>query len=147
MQVLDRSIKVMLSHPDAILPSYGSEYAAGLDLHSLYDHRIYKGEITTVRTGVHIGMNAGQFGVLTLRSSAGLKGLYLANTIGIIDSDYTGELLLKVGLHNWSHRYITAGDRIAQLVIQEYVRCPSLKLVTELDKTERGNGGFGSTGR
>ena len=131
------------------LPSYGSEGAAGVDLTAFIseDITIIPTEIVVVPTGISVEIPEGYVGLLFVRSSLGVKhGITLSNSVGVIDSDYRGEI--KIGLCNTSSiKYtIKKDDRIAQLVI-----IPCLKLniyeVNELSQTERNQGGFGSTGR
>lgn len=132
----------------AIVPSYGSEYAAGADLYACIDGEIEIKPHTTVvvPTGIALELPLGYAGLIYARSGlATKKGLAPANKVGVVDCDYRGEV--KVALHNHSEevKKIEAGERIAQLVITpyltaEFVECESLS------QTVRGAGGFGSTG-
>lgn len=130
-------------------PTFGTKYSAGMDL--------YNSEITTteiaphetkfVHTGLVFEIPIGHVGLVYARSGLACKrGLRLANSTGVIDSDYRGEVM--VALHNDSNttQTINPDERIAQMVIMPY---PSIDLVevSEIDNPERGNGGFGSTGR
>lgn len=135
----------------AIAPTYGSEEAAGCDLHAdLHgDHEIVvrAGETVKIGTGICIELPYGFFGAVFARSGiATKKGLRPANCVGVIDSDYRGEIV--VALHNDSHddRVVQNGDRIAQLVVMPCL-IVEMHEVPELSNTERGTGGFGHTGR
>ena len=131
------------------LPFYATEGAAAMDLHACLEAPLTLpvGERTIVPTGLAVAIPAGYVGILAVRSSMGIKrGVTLANGIGVIDSDYRGEV--GVGLVNiGSDAYtILPGDRIAQLMVIPVAQ-PALELVEELPATDRGDGGFGSTGR
>lgn len=131
---------------NAIAPSRGSEEAAGYDLAAVSAYDIMPGGTVKIKTGLAIALPSGTFGAIFARSGlATKKGLRPANCVGVIDSDYRGEII--VALHNDSDamQSIEYGDRIAQLVILPYVAV-DFKLVDSLDETERGVGGFGSTG-
>ncbi len=134
----------------AILPKYGSEAAAGADLFALLETDsldIRPGETQFVKTGLSLEIPDGYVGLIYARSGlACKKGLAPANKVGVIDSDYRGEII--VALYNQSNevRTIENGERIAQMVIAaapqfEYVETDSL------DQTKRGEKGFGSTGK
>ena len=130
-------------------PFYASAGAAAMDLHACIDEPVLcpPGERVRIPTGLAVAIPEGYVGILAVRSSMGIKhGLTLANAIGIIDSDYRGPL--GVGLLNTTDRpyEIQPCDRIAQLMIAPVLR-PQIRLVEELDDTERGAGGFGSTGK
>ncbi len=131
------------------LPYYATAGAAAVDLHACLEAplTIAPGARTIVPTGLAVAIPAGHVGLLAVRSSMGIKrGVTLANGIGVIDSDYRGEV--GVGLMNTGSESYTVlpGDRIAQLMVLPVVQ-PALELVEELPETERGSGGFGSTGR
>ena len=116
-------------------PTRGTPDSAGLDL------RVASIDRNIVHTGLCVAIPEGNFGMIVPRSSLGAKGLFLMNTVGIIDSDYRGEILLHIA------GYVpVVGERIAQLVIVPYVHVDPIE-VTALDTTERGDGGFGSTGK
>lgn len=133
----------------AIIPTYGTEYAAGADLYACMDEAVVinPGETHFVKTGLAMEIPVGYAGLIYARSGlACKKGLAPANKVGVIDSDYRGEIM--VALHNHSCEPVTveSGERIAQLVITPYITA-AFHQVDELDDTERGEGGFGSTGR
>lgn len=144
-------IKVKKLDPRAILPTVGSAYAAGSDLYALFDG---DGEVSIpphhsvkIRTGLAIELPAGTFGAIFARSGlASREGLRPANCVGVVDSDYRGEVI--VALHNDAEcvRTVKSGDRIAQLVVMPYLPV-AFEEAPELSDTERGDGGFGSTGK
>lgn len=132
----------------AQIPTRGSEYAAGYDLYaaSSYDIEIEPHKTVKIGTGIAVAIPAGNFGGIFARSGlATKKGLAPANKVGVVDSDYRGEVI--VALHNDTNEVQTvqAGDRIAQLIIVPFTPV-EFKEVDELDDTARGAGGFGSTG-
>jgi dUTP pyrophosphatase len=132
----------------ARMPQYGTEYAAGADLYACLEQPLTIGAGTTafVPTGLAMEIPAGLVGLVYARSGlACKKGLAPANKVGVIDSDYRGEIM--VALHNHSQEDITidAGERVAQLVLAPYI-CAAYEEVDELEDTRRGTGGFGSTG-
>ena len=131
------------------LPYYATAGAAALDLHACIDRpeTIPSGGEALIPTGLAVAVPEGHVGILAVRSSMGIRhGVSLSNGIGVIDSDYRGPL--RVGLHNLRREPYTVqpGDRIAQLLIVP-VACPEIEIVDALPETERGEGGFGSTGR
>lgn len=144
-------------YDSAIIPTKGSPYAAGYDLYacgyegSMTDGTdwsvfVNPGDKIKINTGIAIAIPDGYFGGIYARSGLACKnGLAPANKVGIIDEDYRGELI--VCLYNQSSvpQKISKGDRIAQLIIQPYIGV-TWNEVDDLDDTERGTGGFGSTG-
>jgi len=142
-------IQVKKLRESAVLPSSGSQFAAGYDLYACIDAPVTIEPGTTVKvgTGLSIAVPEGYFGAVFARSGLALKhGLRPANCVGVCDSDYRGEYI--VALHNDSCEAFTVcpNDRIAQLVILPYLTV-SFSEVDELEETARGAGGFGSTGR
>ena len=132
---------------NAIEPTRGSDYSAGLDLYAAYGTILYPGETIKVGTGIAVELPPGTFGAVYARSGiASKRGLRPANCVGVIDSDYRGEII--VALHNDSQRIqtIECGERIAQLVVQPYIEV-EMEQADELSSTARGEGGFGSTGK
>lgn len=132
---------------DVILPSYAYEGDAGLDLRANVDVDIAPFERKLIPTGLAVAIPEGFAGFVQPRSGLALKsGLSMANTPGLIDAHYRGELkVIAVNLDASEPIHISKGERIAQLVIQR-VPVVSLMEVDELDKTDRGTGGFGSSG-
>lgn len=134
-------------HDRAIVPSKGSQYSAGYDLYSIEDVIIQPHTTAVIDTGWAMEIPIGYFGGIFARSGlATRQGLRPANCVGIIDSDYRGPV--KVALHNDTDeaKVIYALDRIAQLVILPYFNV-EFDIVDELEDTNRGEGGFGSTGK
>lgn len=133
---------------DAILPTYGSEYAAGADLYSCSDKtEIAPGETVLMHTGVAIELPVGYVGLVYARSGlASKRGLAPANKVGVIDCDYRGEIMVALHNHGSVTQTVEKGERIAQLVIAPYFTA-DFNEVEELSETVRGEGGFGSTGR
>lgn len=131
---------------NAVIPTRGSEFAAGYDLYSAEDYTIAPGGTVKISTGIAINPPHGMFGAIFARSGLATKrGLRPANCVGVCDEDYTGEYLVPI--HNDSDEFqnIYAGDRIAQLIFMPYVSV-CFKEVDELETFDRGDGGFGSTG-
>ena len=146
-------MKIKRLHPDAIVPTLGSAAAAGYDLYALYPCDLEPGDTWFIHTGLAIEIPAGFWGGIYARSGLATKrGLRPANCVGVVDTDYRGEII--VALHNDSSslQHIDAGDRIAQLVFHQ--QCTILpdedgniwQVVEDLSDTDRGEGGFGSTG-
>lgn len=139
-------VKIKKTDSNAIIPTYGSERAAGCDLYSTSEIDIPVGETKLIGTGVCMEIPDGYVGLIYARSGlATNRGLRPANCVGVIDSDYRGEI--KVALHNDSKEFqpIYVGDRIAQLVIAPFLNV-TFEEVGMLDETNRGENGFGSTG-
>lgn len=132
---------------EVVLPSYAYEGDAGLDLRSNVDIDIAPFERKLIPTGLAVAIPEGFAGFVQPRSGLALKsGLSMANTPGLIDSQYRGELkVIAVNLDANEAIHISKGERVAQLVIQR-VPMISLMEVDELDETDRGTGGFGSSG-
>jgi dUTP pyrophosphatase len=131
------------------LPAYQTSSAAGMDLHAAIDDELVIQPIdrALVPTGVSVAIPEGFEGQVRPRSGLALRhGVTVLNSPGTIDADYRGELkVLLINLSKWPFR-LTRGERIAQLVICPVARA-ELAVVTELDETARGAGGYGSTGR
>ena len=143
------NINVKKLNDTAIVPTRGHEGDAGFDLYACLDEPITIGAGKTVRvpTGLSIAIPDGYFGAVFARSGLATKqGLRPANCVGVCDAPYRGEYI--VALHNDSDedRVVNPKDRIAQLIIMPFLTA-QFNLVSELDETERGAGGFGSTGK
>ena len=133
---------------NAIVPTKGSQHAAGYDLYSTETVSIRPHETALIGTGWAMEFPIGYFGAIYARSGLATKeGLRPANCVGVIDSDYRGEV--KVALHNDTNtlKTITAGDRIAQLIVMDYFFISDFEEVNVLSDTSRAEGGFGSTGK
>lgn len=141
-------IKIKKLNPNAVIPTRGSAGAAGCDLYACIDEPITipAGETVKIGTGLSIAVPNGFFGAIFARSGlATKKGLRPANCVGVADEDYRGEYI--VALHNDSNitQIVEPGERVAQLIILPYW-ITDFTEVDSLDDTERGSGGFGSTG-
>ena len=142
-------IRVKKLSPNANIPTYGSAGAAGADLYACLDQdiTIAPGETVFVPTGIALEVPTGCAGLIYARSSLGYKrGLAPANKVGVIDSDYRGQIMVALFNHGTVEQIVSHGDRIAQLVIAP-VYTPGFEEVTALEDTQRGSGGFGSTGK
>ncbi len=142
-------IEIKKLNENARVPTYGTEYSAGADIYALIEEgsvTIAPGETKMLNTGLAFAIPEGLVGLVVARSSLGTKrGLAPANKVGVIDSDYRGEV--RVVLHNHSSQTQTVenGERIAQMLFVPYYAA-DFSVVDELDATVRGVGGFGSTG-
>ena len=142
-------MKIKKLNERAVTPTYGSEFSAGADLYACEggDVVIEAGETRLIHTGIAMEIPCGYVGLVYARSGlASKRGLAPANKVGVIDSDYRGEIM--VALYNQSGEPQTVGDgeRIAQIVFTPYAAA-EFSVADELEETERGEGGFGSTGR
>ena len=143
------TIRVKKLSPNATLPTYGTDEAAGADLYACLDETvsIAPGETFWVGTGIALEVPKGCAGLIYARSSMGVKrGLAPANKVGVIDSDYRGEIRVVLLNHSNQVQTVSPGERIAQLIITP-VLTPDYEEVAELSDTVRGVGGFGSTGK
>ena len=141
-------INVKLLRDGAMLPTYGSSEAAGADLYACLEApvTIEPGKTAFIPTGFAMEVPKGCAGLIYARSGLACKrGLAPANKVGVIDSDYRGEVIVALHNHGTAPQTIASGERIAQLVITP-VYTPGFCQVGELDDTLRGSGGFGSTG-
>lgn len=137
--------RVKRIHPDAIIPTRAHDLDAGFDLYALEKGDLAPGHIARIRTGIAIGVPAGQVGDIRPRSGMAASGITVANSPGTIDPGYNGELIVMLINHGKNHLLWEAGGRIAQLVIT-YINTQPLVEVDELEDSERGTNGFGSTG-
>lgn len=146
-------VKVKKLHPDAVIPTYAKEGDAGMDLTAIslerdeYSNFVYG-------TGLAVEIPKGYVGLVFPRSSISKKHQLLSNSVGVIDSGYRGEIMFKFknALDNRVQRFIdvfksySIGDRIGQLIIMPYPQI-EFEEVSELSESERGEGGYGSTGK
>ena len=142
------SVPVKKLSPVAKLPTYGSQEAAGADLYACLEEPVTvdPGESVWISTGIALEIPRGCAGLIYARSGlACKKGLAPANKVGVIDSDYRGEVVVVLHNHSDRPRTVEHGERIAQLVITP-VLTPAYEEVNELSSSDRGAGGFGSTG-
>lgn len=145
-------INIKKTDEKAKIPTYGSEFAAGADLYAVIHNEenkveILPGETAFIDTGIIMEIPYGYVGLIYARSGLSCKqGLAPANKVGVIDSDYRGNIM--VALYNQSNgvRIVSEGDRIAQIIIQP-VEQFGFKVKGNLSDTVRGNGGFGSSGK
>lgn len=142
------NVRIQRVRSNAVLPTYGSAQAAGADLYACLDETvtIAPGETALIPTGIAMELPAGLVGLVYARSGLATKrGLAPANKVGVIDSDYRGEILVALYNHGTVHQTVQPGERVAQLVITPYVAA-HFEETKSLSDTARGAGGFGSTG-
>lgn len=143
-----QSVPVKRLSPDAKLPTYGSSDAAGADLYAclIEPVTVVPGATAWISTGIALEVPKGCAGLIYARSGLACKrGLAPANKVGVVDSDYRGEVVVVLHNHSDLPQTVQPGERIAQLIITP-VWTPAYEEVTELSSSERGAGGFGSTG-
>lgn len=142
-------INIKKFNENAIIPTYGSELAAGCDVYADIEKNIEinPGETKLIGTGIGMEIPRGYVGLVYARSGlATKKGLAPANKVGVIDADYRGEIMVALHNHSNETRVVEPKERIAQLVIAPYIKA-DFKEVNEFEEdTERGTNGFGSTG-
>ena len=149
MNKVEVNIKFLDNNKEKKVPFYASQGAAGMDLTACLEESVTLKSLerALIPTGIAISLPSEKYGAFLFARSglASKHGITLANCVGVVDSDYTGEI--KVALVNLSNNEYTIenGERIAQMVIME-VNQANFTVVDELAKTERGSGGFGSTG-
>jgi dUTP pyrophosphatase len=146
---LEVEIGIAKLEPDAITPTQGSAHAAGWDLYALEETIVKKYQSSVIRTGIAVAIPNGWEGQIRCRSSLGKKGMIMPNGIGTIDSDYRGELMvLATWIGQGEEFLISKGERVAQLL---FAQVPTVRFVemeyNELGITDRGVGGFGSSGK
>ena len=134
---------------DAKLPTQGSAQAAGWDLYALEETIVEKEKSSMIKTGLAVAIPEGWEGQIRCRSSLGKKGMIMPNGIGTIDSDYRGELMvLATWIGEGDSFTVKAGERVAQML---FAQVPKVKIIeteySNLGNTERGDGGFGSSGK
>lgn len=142
-------IRIKRLRAGAQIPTYGTECSAGADLYACLEDSvsIAPGQTVKIPTGLALELPVGTAGLVFARSSLGTKrGLAPANKVGVIDSDYRGELMVMLHNHGNEVQQITPGERVAQLLVVP-VFTPGFAEAEELSDTERGAGGFGSTGK
>ena len=143
-----QAIRVKKLRPNAVLPTYGSEEAAGADLYACLEENIVigQGESAFIPTGLSMEIPKGYAGLIYARSGLACKrGLAPANKVGVVDSDYRGEFMVVLHNHGSEPQTVIHGERIAQLVVTP-VLMPTFTECDELTETVRAGGGFGSTG-
>ena len=143
------AIRVKLLREGALLPTYGTAEAAGADLYACLEAPVTlaPGQTAFIPTGIALEVPRGCAGLIYARSGMACKrGLAPANKVGVVDSDYRGEILVALLNHGTQPQTISSGDRIAQFIITP-VMTPAYELAEELSDTARSAGGFGSTGK
>ena len=144
-----KHIAVKILREGAKLPTYGSAEAAGADLYAclVSDMTIAPGQTAFIPTGLAMAVPKGCAGLIYARSGMACKrDLAPANKVGVIDSDYRGEILVALHNHGTAVQTVSDGERIAQMIITP-VLTPPYEITDHLDDTDRGEGGFGSTGK
>ncbi|MBO5312328.1 MAG: dUTP diphosphatase [Clostridia bacterium] len=141
-------VNIKRLNENAIIPTYGSEYAGGADLYACIEETvtIQPHETKLIKTGIAIELPVGYVALIYARSGLATKrGLAPANKVGVVDCDYRGEIMVALHNHSPKAQSIDCGERIAQMVITPYITAEFEETDT-LSDTVRGKGGFGSTG-
>lgn len=141
-------VNIKKLNENAIIPTYGSEFAAGADLYACIDEEvtILPNETMLIKTGLAIEVPQGYGAFIYARSGlASKRGLAPANKVGVVDADYRGEVMVALHNHSSEAQTVGVGERIAQMVIAPFLKA-DFTVVEELSDTQRGAGGFGSTG-
>ena len=141
-------VRIKKLRENAVVPTYGSEFAAGADLYAAVEESvtIAPSETKLIPTGIAMEIPVGYAGFIYARSGlASKKGLAPANKVGVVDADYRGEVMVALHNHGKVEQTIEAGERIAQMVIAPFITANFI-LSDSLEDTVRGAGGFGSTG-
>lgn len=147
--MLAQKVNVKKLKEEAIVPTYGTDFAAGADLYACLDEAVIiaPGETYLVKTGIAMEIPAGYAGLVYARSGlATKKGLAPANKVGVIDADYRGEIMVPLHNHSKVDAVIEPNERIAQMILTPFLTA-QYTVVDELSDTDRGESGFGSTGR
>ncbi len=141
-------VTFMKMNPRAQVPVYGTEYSAGADLSACMEQpvTVHPGTTEFIPTGIAVAIPRGLVGLVYARSGLACKqGLAPANKVGVIDSDYRGEIMVALHNHSRESLVVEPGQRVAQMVIAPYIYA-EYEERDSLDETDRGSGGFGSTG-
>ncbi len=147
--MLKAQVRLKKLNKTASIPTYGTEFSAGADLYACLENAvtIKPGETYLVKTGIAMEVPVGYAGLIYARSGlASKKGLAPANKVGVVDSDYRGEVMVALHNHGTVEAMVEPGERIAQMVITPYLVAEYME-VDQLEDTLRGVGGFGSTGQ
>ena len=146
--MLIEDVKIKKVKESAKIPTYGTEYAAGADLYACMEENMTfaPGETKMVPTGLSFEIPVGYAGLIYARSGlASKRDLAPANKVGVVDSDYRGEVMVVMHNHGEKEQTIEPNERIAQFIITPYLKA-NFKEVTDLEDSERGSNAFGSTG-
>lgn len=146
---MKKKVPVKKLRPNAILPTYGTPCAAGADLYACLDEAmtIAPGQTALIPLGFAMELPEGYAGFVFARSGLATKrGLAPANKVGIIDADYRGECLVPLHNHGTQPQTVQPGERIAQMAVLPFLACDFIE-AEALSDTDRGTGGFGSTGK
>ncbi len=141
-------LKIKRLNENARIPTYGTEFSAGADLYALLENDVIipPQETYLIKTGISLEIPSGYVGLIYPRSGlATKKGLAPANKVGVIDSDYRGEIMVALFNHGKEAQKIENGERVAQIVIAPYIQA-EFEETDSLSETKRSTGGFGSTG-
>ena len=138
-------VKIKKLHPDAVIPSYAKHGDAGMDLTAISEKWNEDNSMVTYDTGLAVEIPSGHVGLIFPRSSVSKTTLSLANCVGVIDSGYRGNIMVKYRYLEEGNVY-DVGDRVAQMIILPYPQV-EFEEVEELSNSERNDGGFGSTGK
>lgn len=136
-------IKIKKLHPDAIIPSYAHEGDAGMDLYSVEDLVLKPKHRAKIKTGISIELPKGYVSLVWDKSGVGSKGIKVLG--GVLDSGYRGEYIVMLVNLSSKDFVVKKGQKVAQVLIQK-VESPKIEVVEELSSSERGKGGFGSSG-
>ena len=143
------NVNIKKLNNNAVIPTYGSPFSAGADLYACIEESetLMPGETKLIKTGIAIELPVGYVALIYARSGlASKRGLAPANKVGVIDCDYRGEIMVALHNHSSQEQSISPKERIAQMVITPYITA-EFTPVDFLSDTQRGEGGFGSTGR
>jgi dUTP pyrophosphatase len=149
MNMLEANVKIKRVRESSKLPTYGTPYAAGADLYADIEEDVVlnPGETKLIPVGISLEVPTGYAGLIYPRSGLATKrGLAPANKVGVVDSDYRGEVMVALHNHTSISQTVEVGERVAQLVITPYLKA-NFEEVQELEETVRGDSAFGSTGR
>jgi len=147
--MLKGPIRIKKVREQAVIPTYGTEYSAGADIYSCIPEPIHlaPGKTVLIPTGIAMEIPTGYVGLVYARSSLAVKrGLAPANKVSVIDSDYRGELMVPILNHSDTEQVIEPAERIAQMIFTPYYMA-CFEETDTLEDTNRGAGGFGSTGK
>ena len=144
MAIQHIKIKIKKLHPDAKIPIYGTEHAAGFDIYSVEDYELQPGETHAVHSGISMEIPQGKLVEIWDRSGMGFKGIH--RFAGVIDSDYRGEFNIILCNHTKESFKINKGDRIAQAILKDYYKA-DFQETENLTNSERGEAWNNSTGR